>query len=151
MHRYRSLKNFFLHFLPPRVPNRYERAVLSFPPFRKDTDPSASEHKYIMKYVLSVFGNYLICRRDYRGQFWNEIGNIIHHNVEFDGSAPHRFNWVVEHLLSGPLDMIEPVNTFIANLGSMIPSAHLRQSISLKPIHNNLERWSSTFSMLRRH
>lgn len=130
----------------------FDKVLLALSPLEDETDLGAVEHKRMLEWVLSVFGKDL-----------SNVVALIGDNVStnkalallvgcgFVGCASHRFNLAVKDLIGQEWALVEVVQKVMLKLRNLIPAAKLRRHTPLKPLLNNVTRWSSTHSMLRRY
>lgn len=126
--------------------------MLAFPPLEDETLKSAVEHEKFLSFVLETFG-----------KDWDNIFSLCGDNtkvnqslstirgIPFLGFHSHRFNFLLKDLLADHEPPIEKFNQIMAKLKYGIASAKLRKASNLVARTRNQTRWSSTFSMLKRH
>jgi hypothetical protein len=67
------------------------------------------------------------------------------------GSASHhRFNLACKKYLESSEEVLQKVQSLMANLRHVNQAGKLRTKTDLEPIIRNVTRWSSTFEMLKR-
>jgi hypothetical protein len=67
------------------------------------------------------------------------------------GCASHRFNLAANKLYADSEDLLEDVNSLMAQLRNPNNFAELAKHTELRPVKRNVTRWSSTFAMVERY
>jgi hypothetical protein len=67
------------------------------------------------------------------------------------GCASHRFNLAANKLYADSEDLLEDVNSLMAQLRNLNNFAELAKHTELRPVKRNMTRWSSTFAMVERY
>lgn len=130
----------------------FDTRLLTVSPMNDESKLDEDEYIEFMSYVLGLYQKSLenvICM----------IGDIVSVNssistktgVPLVGSASHRFNLVVQDVLSCDMELLTKVNLLMVKLRTLRLSARLRRLTSLRPMLRNTTRWISTFNMMARY
>ena len=77
------------------------------------------------------------------------LARLLH--VNFIGCASHRFNLTVTKIIDEYETLITKIHNLMTKLLTLKNSAKLRKQTKLRPLTNNITRWSSICSMVQRY
>lgn len=133
-------------------PLGYSVILLAFTPLAEETSLNTSEHEYMIRWVLELFG-----------KSFDNVVTIIGDNIStnhaladlaechFIGCASHRLNLAVQDFLQPYQGVLSRVRDLTRKLRNLKSAAELRKHTNLKPKLDCPTRWSSSFEMVERY